>query len=165
MLAAYLFRDRIFPMLIRRYQAPDNVSIKALHYAGLAQFGAVTDPYHDNDLNDIEGTYINNGGEFLVGTRNEEIIAMGALKRISADRAEIKRVRVRQDCQRRGYGETILLRLIELAVKTGFKELCLDSVVDNVPAQRLFDKCGFTEIRRGKVGKYDLVFYTKKLNE
>jgi ribosomal protein S18 acetylase RimI-like enzyme len=150
-------------MLIRRYQAPDNESIKALHYAGLAQFGAAADPYHDNDFNDIEGTYIDKGGDFLVGTRNEEVIAMGALKRLSADRAEIKRIRVRRDCQRRGYGETILLKLIELAVKIGVKELCLDSIVDNIPAQRLFTKHGFMETHRGKIGIYDMVFYEKKL--
>ncbi len=150
---------------IRRYQAQDKEAVKALHYAGLAQFGTTEDPYYDSDLDDIEGIYINNNGEFLVGTDSDEIVAMGALKRVSATRGEIKRIRVQRNCQRRGYGKTILLRLIELAGELGYTELCLDATVDNTPARRLFEKCGFTETRRGKVGAYNLVFYGKKLNE
>jgi ribosomal protein S18 acetylase RimI-like enzyme len=151
-------------MLIRRYRPQDNEAVKALHYAGLAQFGAMADPYHDRDLDDIEGTYLN-GGEFLVGFLDEKLVVMGALKKLSEGRAEIKRIRVRRDYQRRGYGEMILSRLIEIASSKGYQELCLDSVVDNIPAIRLFEKCGFTETRRGKVGGFDLVFYGKEISQ
>jgi len=150
---------------IRRYQAQDNEAVKALHYAGLAQFGAKEDPYYDSDLDDIEGIYINNNGDFLVGTDGDEIVAMGALKKISATRGEIKRIRVHRNCQRCGYARTFLLRLIELAGELGYTELCLDATTDNTPARRLFEKCGFVETHRGKVGIYDLVFYGKKLNK
>ncbi len=150
---------------IRRYQPKDNEIVKELHYAGLAQFGAAADPYHDNDLDDIEGVYINNRGDFLVGIHEDEIVAMGAIKQASGTCGEIKRIRVRRDCQRQGYGQTILLKLIDLGRELGYTELCLDSTVNNTPAQRLFEKCGFAEKRRGKVGIYDLVFYEKKLNE
>ncbi len=152
-------------MQIRRYQAQDNEAVKALHYAGLAQFGATVDPYYDSDLDDIEGIYINNSGDFLVGTEDGEIVVMGALKKVSATRGEIKRIRVQRNCQRRGYARSILSRLIELAGELRYTELCLDATVDNTPARRLFEKCGFTETRRGKVGGYDLVFYGKKLNK
>jgi hypothetical protein len=77
-------------MLIRRYQAKDNKEVKALHHAGLAQFGAATDPYHDKDLEDIEGVYINNNGEFLVGTLGSEIVAMGAIRNVSGTRRRDK---------------------------------------------------------------------------
>jgi len=154
-----------FNMLIRRYQAEDNKEVKDLHYAGLAQFGASKDPYHDSDLDDIEGIYINNTGDFLVGTEENEIVAMGAIKKVTASRGEIKRIRVRREYQRRGYGQTILSRLVELAVELGYTELCLDSTDNNAAAQGLFEKCGFNETHRGKIGIYDLVFYRKKLNE
>ncbi|OGN98775.1 MAG: hypothetical protein A2Y89_05745 [Chloroflexi bacterium RBG_13_51_18] len=152
-------------MQIRRYQAEDKEAVKALHYAGLAQFGATEDPYYDSDLDDIEGIYINKHGDFIVGLENKEIIAMGALKKVSDTRGEIKRIRVRRDCQRRGHAQMILSRLMEIAQELGYKELCLDATVNNIPAQRLFEKCGFIETHRGKVGKYDLVFYEKKLNQ
>ncbi len=154
-----------FNMLIRRYQAEDNKEVKDLHYAGLAQFGAAEDPYHDSDLDDIEGIYINNNGDFLVGTEGNEIVAMGAVKKITTTRGEIKRIRVGREYQRRGYGQTILSRLVELAMELGYTELCLDSTDNNAAAQRLFEKCGFAETHRGKVGTYDLIFYIKKLNE
>jgi ribosomal protein S18 acetylase RimI-like enzyme len=150
---------------IRRYQPQDNKIVKELHYAGLAQFGVAADPYHDRDLDDIEGVYINNDGDFLVGTDGGEIMAIGAIKKKSSTCAEIKRIRVRRDYQRRGYARTILSRLMELAREMGYTEIVLDATVDNTPARRLFENCGFKETHYGKVGVYDLVFYVKKLNE
>ena len=152
-------------MLIRRYQAQDNEAIKALHYAGLAQFGATEDPYLDSDLDDIEGVYINNNGEFLVGIHEDELIAMGALRKVSATRGEIRRLRVRTDYQRQGYGQSILLKLLDVAAELGYTELILDTVANNTLAQQLFKKFSFVETHRGKVGIYDLVFYGKKLKQ
>ncbi len=152
-------------MLIRRYQAEDNKEVKDLHYAGLAQLGAEKDPYHDNDLDDIEGIYINNRGDFIIGTVKKEIIAIGALQKVSADLGEIKRIRIRRDYQGQGHGLKILTKLIGQARELGYAELCLDTLVSNIPAQRLFEKSGFVETHRGKVGPYDLIFYRKKLNE
>jgi ribosomal protein S18 acetylase RimI-like enzyme len=149
---------------IRRYQPQDNEAVKELHYAGLAQLGAMTDPYYDSDLNDIENVYINNHGDFIIGTEGGEIVAMGAIRQKSNGCGEIKRIRVRQDCQRRGYGRTILRKLMELAAEMGYMELILDTVAGNTPAQRLFEKSGFTETHHGKVGTYDLIFYNKKLS-
>lgn len=103
-------------MLIRRYQTKDNGEVKALHYAGLRQFGAAEDPYHDSDLDDIEGIYLSNNGDFLVGTIDGEIVAMGVVKKVTAKRGEIKRIRIRQDHQRQGHGQTMLEKLIETVV-------------------------------------------------
>lgn len=150
-------------MLIRRYQAQDNEEIKALHFAGLAQSGGSPDPYYDNDLDNIEAIYINNSGDFLVGTEGDEIVAMGALKKKTATCGEIKRIRVNRYHQRRGYARTILLKLADIAKTLGYKELCLDTTVDNNAARQFFEKCGFVETHRGKVGIYDMVFYEKKL--
>jgi ribosomal protein S18 acetylase RimI-like enzyme len=58
-----------------------------------------------------------------------------------------------------------MLKLIELAKQLGYSELCLDTVVSNIPAQRLFEKLGFTENHRGKIGPYDVVYYEKKINK
>ena len=150
-------------MLIRRYQAQDIEEVKRLHYSGLAQFGAEADPYHDNDLDDIEGIYINNHGDFLVGIVDDKIVAMGALKKVSSNQGEIKRVRVHRDYQKQGYGQKMLSFLIETAVGLGYTELRLDTIAGNTAAERLFTRLGFQETRRGQVGKYDLIFYKKTL--
>ncbi len=63
------------------------------------------------------------------------------------------------------FSRMILLNLINLAAEMGYRELCLDSVVNNTPAIRLFEKCGFTETHRGKAGDFDLVFYGKEIDK
>jgi ribosomal protein S18 acetylase RimI-like enzyme len=151
---------------IRHYQPQDNAVVKALHYAGLAQFGAKADPFHhDDDLDDIENEYINNKGDFIVGILKNEIVAMGAIHQLSDQRGEIKRIRVRQDCQRRGYGQTILLKLMEIAERLGYTEIQLDSVSYNTPARHLFEKNGFRETHYKNIGTYNIVFYEKNLSK
>lgn len=68
-----------------------------------------------------------------------------------------------RDHQRKGYGLAISQRLIEVATGLGYTELCLDTMVDNIPAMRLFEKIGFTETLRKQVGGYNLIFYGKSL--
>lgn len=164
-----LFRQELkkgeIAVIIRRYQAKDNPEVKKLHNDGLKQFGAEFDPYYDSDLDDIEGTYINNQGDFLVGTEDGEIVVMSAIRKYSETCGLIKRIRVRRDYQGQGYGQKILDALIERASELGYTELYLDTMANNLPAQSLFEKAGFTKTHRGKVGVYDLIFYRKKLNE
>ncbi len=156
-------------MLISRYQAQDNQEVKDLHYAGVVQIDPNPErpdnPFIDADLDNIEGIYTNNRGEFLIGTINNQIIAMGALQKVSTNLGEIRRIRIRQDYQGRGYGYRILSELVERARELGYTELCLDTLADNIPAQRLFEKGGFIEKNRGSLGSYDLIFYRKKLNK
>ena len=152
---------------IRQYQAKDNKVVKALHYAGLKQFHAdirdETDFFPDTDLDDIENVYLKNNGEFLVGIYEGKLVAMGALRKLSATRGEIKRMRVHQDYQRHGFGQVILQKLLEAAVQSGYTELCLDTLAQNIPAQKLYEKFGFVQVRRKKLGRLNMVFYEKQL--
>jgi ribosomal protein S18 acetylase RimI-like enzyme len=154
-------------LLIRRYQPQDNKVVKELHYAGVAQIDPNANRHDnhfiDSDLDDIEGVYLNHG-DFIVGLQDGEIVAMGAFKKVSSECAEIKRIRIRPDCQRKGYGETIMLKLMELAAEKGYSEVCLDTLTTNIRAQRLFEKCGFVKSGGGKRGPFDLLYYSRKLN-
>jgi hypothetical protein len=94
---------------IRRYQAEDNKTVKELHYAGISQMVELIPPeerlmpppddehFIDSDLDDIEGAYINNRGDFLVGLEDSEIMAIGAIRKATETSGELKRLRVRQD--------------------------------------------------------------------
>jgi hypothetical protein len=79
---------------IRRYQPGDNGAVRELHVLALQPTGAIWDdgPW-DQDLENIEGVYLANRGEFLVGTQEDRLVAMGALRCIDDTRAEIKRMR------------------------------------------------------------------------
>jgi ribosomal protein S18 acetylase RimI-like enzyme len=153
---------------IRRYQPQDNKVIRELNYAGLAQMNPDVNwrdiPYANSDFDDIEGVYLNNG-DFIVGLQDGEIVAMGAFKKRTPECAEFKRLRIRPDCQRKGYGEAIMLKLMNLAAEMGYKEAFLGTLTTNIKAQRLFEKLGFKEIRRGKHGTFDVIFYGKQLNQ
>ncbi len=154
-------------MLIRRYKPLYNEDVKQLHYAGVTQIDLThnhpDNPFVDSDMDDIEGFYINNRGEFLIGVEDDEIVAIGGLKRVSDTCGEIKRIRVRRDRQKQGLGQEIMTRLIETAEELGYQELKLDTLENNLPAQRLFEGQGFMETRRGNLGSYHLIYYKKRL--
>ena len=114
-------------------------------------------------MEDIAGHYMRNGGEFLVGLVLEEIVAMGALRRIDARCGEIKRLRVHPARQRSGFGQAILSSLEQRARALGFQELVLDTTSRQHAAQELFRKNGYIEVRRAAGRRFDLLFLRKDL--
>jgi ribosomal protein S18 acetylase RimI-like enzyme len=154
---------------IRRYKPEDNKAAKELNYAGLKQMMPDINwegiEVADGDYDDIENIYINNKGDFLTGTVNEEVVVTGAVKRLTGSCAEIKRIRVRPDCQRKGYGEAMLKRLIEIARELGYTTLRIDTMTTNTRAQQLFKKSGFRESHQGKIGDYPVKFYYMDLRQ
>jgi ribosomal protein S18 acetylase RimI-like enzyme len=157
---------------IRRYRPEDNETVKKLHYAGIEQMMQIEpvvapsdDHYDDSDLDNIESAYIDNRGDFLVGTRNGEIVVIGALREYTETCGEIKRLRVRREYQRQGHAETMMRKLEERAKELGYRKLILDTLTSNKSSQQLFKKCGFNELRRESVGPFQLSIWGKKLNE
>jgi GNAT superfamily N-acetyltransferase len=115
----------------------------------------------DDDLDDIEGVYLGSGGEFLVGILEEEVVAMGAIKRVSPDAAEVKRMRVRPGLQGRGYGQAMLDALHRRAADLGYTSLHLDTTVQQRAARGLYLKNDYREVGRGSIGPFECVFYER----
>jgi GNAT superfamily N-acetyltransferase len=147
---------------IRRYEPGDKHAIRRLHDDALNEVGAHlgTGPW-DDDLDDIEGVYLESGGEFLVGILEGEVVAMGAIKRISPDAAEVKRMRVKPGLQGRGYGQTLLDDLHDRATDLGYTTLHLDTTVQQRAARGLYLKNGYREVGRGSIGPFACVFYER----
>jgi len=154
---------------IRRYRPEDNSVVRELNDAGVAQMDLPVDiktvPHIDADFDDIEGVYLNGHGEFIVGLENGEIVAMGAFKRRTPECAEFKRLRIRPNRQRKGYGEIIMRKLAELAAEQGYTEGFLDTLATNYRAQRLFKKLGWVKSGGGKMGPFELYYYSIKLDK
>lgn len=150
---------------IRQYLPADSKAVFDLHNAALLATGAhVGNGEWDSDLSDIENVYVKNGGLFLVGLIDGKIVAMGALKKVSSERAEIKRMRVLPEFQRKGFGQAILDVLEKEARAMGYTGLCLDTTILQVAAQKMYLKNGYTEIKRTKEGfPFETLFYEKKL--
>ena len=135
---------------IRRYKDVDKSKVFRLHTFALKKAAAFCKHVHwDKDFKNIEAIYLKNNGEFLVGILDNKLVAMGALKKISKDIAEIKRMRVHPKFQRRGFGQLILNRLEKKARKLGYKTLHFDTTIKQTAGQKFYQKNGYVEVKRG----------------
>ena len=88
------------PFDLREYVDSDAAAVWDLHVEGLNQTGRfVYKPLVDDDFRDIDAIYTANQGTFLVATVGEEVVGMGALRRVDCETAEVKRMRVRREYQ------------------------------------------------------------------
>jgi len=97
-----------------------------------------------------------------VGLIDNRIVCMGAFRKKSDTLAEIKRMRVHPDYQRRGFGEIILNKLEEKASRMDIQNI-LDTTTNNWRLKECMRK---TLYRRwaGKFRELDLIFYRKQLS-
>jgi len=152
-------------LTIRRYEHRDHAAVLRLHRDGLEQMGADAGPGPwDADLDNVEGSYLDTAGEFLVALLGDELIAMGALRRVSETTADLKRLRVRRELQGKGIGERIARHLVEHARELGFTRLTADTTTRQLPAQRLLSKLGFVEQRRQQFKRFELIYYERSLD-
>lgn len=151
-------------LILRRYTPADQEAVEHLHVSAIQQTGAYLGrgPW-DDDVYAIEEAYLKNHGEFLIGECNGLFVAMGALKRTTPERAEIKRMRVHHDYQGRGYGQLILDELESRARALGYRTLHLDTSILQLPAQRLYEKNGFREVGRDMYQQLEVILYEKRL--
>jgi ribosomal protein S18 acetylase RimI-like enzyme len=150
---------------IRRYRWSDLEAVSALHRIGLAQVGLAPGDgvYYDHDLPHIHQIYLGDRGEFLVGLIEGRVIAMGGLRRVDEHTAEVCRMRVHPEHQRRGYGTRVLIRLEERAAELGYRRLQCDTTVNQIAAIALYRRHGWRETARREVGGLTVVYFEKEL--
>ncbi len=94
-------------------------------------------------------------------------VAMGAIKRIDADHAEIKSMHVLTEARGRGLSKLMLDHLLSDAAQSGFARLSLETGVQPtfVAARKLYAKAGFVECPpfEGYWDDPNSVFMTKDL--
>ncbi|HEX4204590.1 MAG TPA: GNAT family N-acetyltransferase [Ktedonobacteraceae bacterium] len=152
-------------MEIRQYQQEDHDAVWALHNLALQKTGAHLGNGHwDDDLHRIEQVYLKNQGEFLVGVCGDRIIAMGALRKTTHERAEMKRIRVHPDFQGHGFGQMILEALEARAVTLGYSALHLDTSTLQIAAQHLYRKNGYRQLETTRIVQgITLIFFEKSI--
>ncbi len=94
--------DRGRALTIRRFGAADHDAVWAVHNLALHQVGAHagSGPW-DDDLHHVEEVYLRSGGEFLVGECGGQVVAMGALRRVSDAEAKVIFRKARATCNTR----------------------------------------------------------------
>src|SRR5438093_8093964 len=101
----------------------------------------------------LDGEEVAEGrGAFLVTYDNGNPVACGAIRRIDADTAEIKRMYVEPHSRGRGIGRRLLITLETEGRRLGVKRLVLETGVRQPEAVGLYERAGF--IRVSPFGEY-----------
>jgi len=74
---------------------------------------------------------------------DEEMVGMGALRRLEEGVAEIKHMYIQPNYRGHGYGKQMLDKLIEAAKMFGYKTLRLDTIEFMAAARRIYESAGF----------------------
>jgi GNAT superfamily N-acetyltransferase len=149
---------------VRQFCPSDEFTVAELHELGLNQTGTHLGPGPwDDDLRDVPGVYLKAGGDFLIGVFDGRTVAMGGIRRVSETEAEIKRMRVHPEYQRRGFGQRILTSLEARARALGYTRLVLDTTSKQDAARALYQKNGYVEVCRKPWRDAEIVHYAKSL--
>ncbi|MFD9944219.1 GNAT family N-acetyltransferase [Nonomuraea sp. NPDC059023] len=150
---------------IRRYRWSDLDTILALHRICLAEVGLVPGDgvYYDDDFPRIQEIYLACGGDFLVGEVDGRVVAMGGIKPVDAGMAEMCRLRVHPQFQRRGFGRAMVQALEARALELGFHSVQGDTTLNQKAALALYFALGWQEVSRRRVGSLTVVFIEKRL--
>ncbi|MEZ0077078.1 GNAT family N-acetyltransferase [Planotetraspora sp. GP83] len=154
-------------MGIRQYRWSDLDAVWVLHQISLAQVGLMPGDgvYYDDDIPQISEVYLADRGDFLVGeVAGSGIVAMGGLRRIDDRTAEMCRLRVHPEHQRRGYGAQIMQALENRARGLGYSVLRGDTTLRQVAALQLYRKSGWRELKREVRGDTVVLYGEKQLN-
>lgn len=170
-------------LVVRRFEAGDGPVVRDLHERALRDAGDFVEDAPEPDLQDVPGHYLDGegegDGEFLVGEQAGEIVAMVAFHPASdwiladhfsfeVDTAELTRMRVAPDEQRRGFGERIYTEIERRAREAGYDQLVLDVSEDNEPARRFYEDQGFEYLETATLAAMDRTFrlavYRKRLH-
>jgi ribosomal protein S18 acetylase RimI-like enzyme len=98
------------------------------------------------ELNELPGDYSPPSGRLLLGFHDSNPAGCVALRRISEEICEMKRLFVRPQCRGLGLGRALAMKVIEDACEIGYRRMRLDIVPTMQTAIALYFSLGFKEI-------------------
>ncbi len=88
------------------------------------------------------------GGSMIRARLNNQLVGMGALRKISTKRTELCKLHLHPDYQGLGYGKQMTLHLLQEARRKNFSEVELHVTNTQAAAIGLYDKLGFKKIKQ-----------------
>ena len=79
----------------------------------------------------------------IVYFEQEKLLAFATLERKSTHLADIGLVAVHKNARGKGIGNSIIMKCLKKARNAGFSEIQVVTQQENIPAMRLYEKCGF----------------------
>lgn len=131
--------------IVRRAIFPDDSSSILSIWREFIANSPVNLDYQKNDeeFANLPGKYAVPDGCVLLVDRSGEIDGCIALRRVSEHICEMKRLYVRPGARGRGYGDTLIQRLIIEARRAGYTEMRLDVQEKFASARALYARVGF----------------------
>ena len=150
---------------VRRYEPTDGARIRQLHdeWSWDVDHSESENPHTYADLDDIDATYIDAGGEFVVGLSGDRLVATGAFLPGEDDTVVVRRLRVDPAYQRQGYGKRILAALETRAEEAGYDAVHVDETGTNMIAQSFLETRGYEVVDRALHLGTELLSYRKPL--
>jgi putative acetyltransferase len=118
--------------LFREYAAAINVNLDFQHF--------------DEELEALQQMYGAPHGGIILCRQDEHFIACVAVRKITEDTAELKRMYVQPAHQGKGIGKLLLQKVLDMARQCGYKKIRLDTLNYMHPAIALYRHNGFYEI-------------------
>jgi putative acetyltransferase len=124
---------------------PRATDVRALLERHLA-FANLHSPPQDVHALDVAGL-LDPAITFYSFRQNGELLAVGALKRLDQEHAELKSMHTAEEARGRGIGRALLDHLLGVARQRGFRQVSLEtgSMAAFAPARAMYTRAGFTE--------------------
>lgn len=101
----------------------------------------------DQELKNLPGDYVPPDGRLLLAVENDDLAGCIALRKLSDQVCEMKRLFVRPAYRATGLGRTLVESLIDEARKLGYTQMRLDTIPGKMDkAIALYQSIGFVEI-------------------
>jgi GNAT superfamily N-acetyltransferase len=153
-------------LTIRRYEPGDRDAVWLLHREGVMQttpqYSAALPGYED-DLADIERTYLGEGCNFWVVEGAGGLIGMTAIMRIDAETARLRRMRVTEAWRKHGIARALLETAEAFCREAGYMRLILDTTEQQTAAHALYESAGFVRTGERSLGPFRVFDYLKEL--
>lgn len=150
--------DDIF---VRQATNADGERIRALVFGVLAEYGLQPEiDDTDADLNNIEGNYIERGGNFEIVEDGEgKLLGTIGLYPLDDKTCELRKMYFVKEVRGIGLGKDVLARTVERARELGFEKIVLETASVLEQAIKLYTRFGFVPTQKDHVAaRCDQVF-------